>query len=128
MQAAHCALYVALKKLTIIPELAIARSHLETAINLSSEYDRVKNSIFWKTSPTQIKRRVRQQAHELAFDCYSHMIIFADEINKYALLQNKLQTKPIKEWRESIFHLQLAFEWIEREHLREIKYKQLSLF
>ncbi|MCC2692844.1 hypothetical protein [Nodularia sp. LEGE 04288] len=84
MQAAHCALVVALKSAPDDPDFAIARQHLQAAIALSDEYQRIYWSIFWKTSPEKLKRKIRFQCHELAFDTYSHMIELAILVNKYA--------------------------------------------
>jgi hypothetical protein len=128
MQAAHCALSVALKKFLIVPELSTAKQHLERAVVLSEEYYKVQYSIFWKTSPSQLKKNIRQKMNELAFDCYSEILCLADAIEVYTTNQNALKVPVIKGWNELILHLQLAFEWIEREHPREIRSKQLSLF
>ncbi|WP_414544914.1 hypothetical protein [Nostoc sp. CCY0012] len=127
MQAAHCALVVALKHAPDDPNFAIARQHLEAAIALSGEYHKLYWSIFWKTSPEKLKRKIRSQCHELAFDTYSQMIDLAHLINKYAAGQNSRNITPPNSWREFLFNLELAFEWIEQDHSAEIYLKQLSL-
>ena len=127
MQAAHCALAVALKYAPDDPVFAIARQHLETAIALSDEYQKVCWSIFWKTSPEKLKRRIRSQCHELAFDTYSHMIELAVLVNKYADDQTSRNIPPPQSWQEFVFKLKLAFLWIEEEHSSEIYVRQLSL-
>ncbi|NWF61728.1 MAG: hypothetical protein HXY43_21345 [Fischerella sp.] len=66
MQAAHCALFVALKEFPKAPELASAKQCLEKAVALSKEYHRIKYSIFWKTSPNKLKKKTSQQMHEIA--------------------------------------------------------------
>jgi hypothetical protein len=127
MQSAHCALVVALKYAPDDPDFAIARQHLETAIALSDEYQKVCWSIFWKTSPEKLKRKIRSQCHELAFDTYSHMIELAVLVNKYAADQTSRNIPPPQSWQEFVFTLKRAFEWIEREHSAEIHVRQLSL-
>ena len=127
MQAAHCAMVVALKYLPNDPELCSARQHLEKAIALSSEYYKVHYSIFWNTSPPKVKRRVRSRCNQLAFDTYSNMIDLVSEVNEYAAIQNSEGIPAPKSWQELIFHLRCAFNWIEREHDISIHSKQLSL-
>jgi hypothetical protein len=127
MQAAYCALVVALKYFPDDAELITARQHLETAIALSDQYYKVKHSIFWLTSKASIKRRVTQQLNELAFDTYSHMIDLADALNQYAIDKSSLDAPPPKNWQALISNLDCAFEWINREHPQEIKAKQLIL-
>ncbi|WP_414573839.1 hypothetical protein [Nostoc sp. CCY 9925] len=46
MQAAHCALFVALQYAPDEREFAVARLHLERAIALSGEYYKTRYSIF----------------------------------------------------------------------------------
>ena len=70
MQAAHCALVVALQYAPDDPEFVVAREYLKRAIALSGEYHQLFWSIFWKTSPERVKRRIRSQCHQLAFDTY----------------------------------------------------------
>lgn len=53
MQAAHCALVVALQCAPDDLEFAIARQHLERTIALSGEYHKLYWSIFWKTGKSQ---------------------------------------------------------------------------
>lgn len=127
MQAAHCALVVALKYLPDDPNLVIARTHLEAAIALSGQYHKAKYSIFWLTSKANIKRRVTQQLNELAFDTYSHMIELANTLEQYAIDKSSLNAPPPKNWQALIHNLDCAFEWINREHLQEIQAKQLIL-
>ncbi|UKP01016.1 hypothetical protein [Nostoc sp. UHCC 0870] len=127
MQAAYCALVVALKYAPVDSDFAIARQHLETAIALSGEYHQLYWSIFWKTSPERLKRRIRSQCHELAFDSYSHMVELAELVNKYATEQTSRNIPQPKSWQEFVNNLELAFEWIAREHSAEIYVKQLSL-
>lgn len=128
MQAAHCALSVALKKFPDEPELEKAKKHLEAAVHLSGEYHKTYWSIFWNTSTERTKKRIRERCNNLAFDCYSQMLEIAQEIQAYTANKNINQVSSAKQLRELIFDLRLAFDWIEREHLPEIKYKQLSLF
>jgi hypothetical protein len=128
MQAAHCALSVALKEFPKVPELAIAKQHLEKAVALSGEYHKIKYSIFWKNSPNKLKKKTSQQMHEIAFDCYSQMLELVNQINKYAAKKTAEKARPTMEWERLILDISLAFDWIEREHSREIKHKQLSLF
>jgi hypothetical protein len=128
MQAAHCALVVALKFAPDDPEFVIARQHLEAAIALSSEYYKVCWSIFWNTSPERVKKRIRYWCNQLAFDTYSEMIDLADLVNEYADYKTSIGVAPPKTWEEFIHNLKCAFRWIEREHPREIYFKQLSLF
>ncbi|NWF58962.1 MAG: hypothetical protein HXY43_06550, partial [Fischerella sp.] len=66
--------------------------------------------------------------HEIAFDCYSHMLEMAKHINQYAAAKTAEKATPTMEWERLILHISLAFDWIEKEHPREIRYKQLSLF
>ncbi|MCG6138487.1 MAG: hypothetical protein MET45_28350 [Nostoc sp. LLA-1] len=127
MQAAHCALVVALKYAPDDPDFAIARQHLEAAIALSGEYHKIYWSIYWKTSPEKLKRKIRSQCHELAFDTYSHMVELADLVNKYAAEQTSCNIPQPKSWLEFVFGLERAFEWIEKEHSAKIYTKQLSL-
>lgn len=127
MQAAHSALVVALKYAPDEPDFVIARQHLQAAIALSGEYHKIYWSIFWKTSPEKLKRKIRFQCHELAFDTYSHMIELAVLVNKYAADQTSRNIAPPQSWQEFVFNLELAFEWIEREHSAEICVRQLSL-
>lgn len=127
MQAAHCALVVALKYAPDDPDFAIARQHLQAAIAFSDEYQKICWSIFWKTSPEKLKRKIRSQCHELAFDTYSHMIELAVLVNKYAADQTSRNIPPPHSWQEFVFTLKRAFEWIEREHSAEIYVRQLSL-
>jgi hypothetical protein len=127
MQAAHCALVVALKYLPDDPNLAIARSHLEAAIALSDQYHKAKYSIFWLTAKTSVKRRVKQQLNELAFDTYSHMIDLVNEVNQYAANKTNESIPQPRRWQELIINLHCAFNWIEEEHPNEIKLKQLAL-
>ncbi|BBD62699.1 hypothetical protein NIES2109_55490 (plasmid) [Nostoc sp. HK-01] len=127
MQAAHCALVVALQYAPVDPQFAVAREHLRRAIALSGEYHKLFWSIFWKTSPERVKRRVRQQCNQLAFDAYSNMIELAELVNKYAAAQTSAGIPEPKQWREFLLNLECAFEWLEREHPQEINSKQLSL-
>jgi hypothetical protein len=46
MQAAYCALVVALQYAPVEPEFAVAREHLERTIALSGEYFQARYSIF----------------------------------------------------------------------------------
>jgi hypothetical protein len=127
MQTAHCALVVALRYAPDDPDFAMAKEHLQAAIALSGEYHKLYWSIFWKTSPEKLKRKIRSQCHELAFDTYSHMVELADLVDKYAAEQNCRSIPPPQSWREFLFNLELAFEWIEQDHSAEIYLKQLSL-
>ncbi|MDZ8262969.1 hypothetical protein [Nostoc sp. ChiQUE01b] len=127
MQAAHCALFVALQYVPDEREFAVARLHLEKAITLSGEYYQTRYSIFWKTSSEKVKRSVRQQCNQLAFDTYSHMVDCAGLVNEYAAKQTLAGIPEPKEWREFLLNLECAFDWIEREHPQEINIKQLSL-
>lgn len=127
MQAAHCALVVALRYAPDTLEFAHARQHLEIAIALSGEYHKLFWSIFWKTSPERVKRRIRSQCNQLAFDTYSHMVELALLVNEYAARQTSVGVPQPKEWLEFIFNLKCAFRWIEREHPTEINILQLSL-
>ncbi|MBD2683355.1 hypothetical protein H6H03_38490 [Nostoc paludosum FACHB-159] len=127
MQAAHCALFVALQYAPDDPQFAVATQHLERAIGLSDEYYKTRYSIFWKTSPLRVKRRVREKCNQLAFDTYSHMIELAQLVNEYAAKQTSAGVPQPKEWLEFILHLSCAFDWIEREHKTEINIKQLTL-
>lgn len=124
MLAAHCALSVALKQFPDEPELEKAKKHLQAAVNLSEEYHKICWSIFWKTATVNTKKRIREQCNNLAFETYSQMIDLADLLNKYAEKQSSPEPKY---WRELISHLYLAFEWINKEHLREINSRQLSI-
>ncbi|MCW5319005.1 hypothetical protein GTQ43_36840 [Nostoc sp. KVJ3] len=128
MQSAHCALSVALKQFPDDPKLEKAKKHLEAAVNLSGEYHKTYWSIFWNTSTERTKKRIREKCNNLAFDCYSKMLDMADEIEAYIDTKNAEKVAPPKKWRQLIFDLKLAFDWIEREHPTEIRYKQLSLF
>ncbi|QIR41781.1 hypothetical protein HCG51_33880 (plasmid) [Tolypothrix sp. PCC 7910] len=74
-----------------------------------------------------IKRRVKQQLNELAFDTYSHMIDLAILLNQYADNKNSEGIPQPRHWQELIIHLHCAFNWIEEEHHQEIKLKQLAL-
>ncbi|MEA5566679.1 hypothetical protein [Anabaena sp. UHCC 0399] len=127
MQAAYCALVVALKYAPVDPDFAIARQHLQAAIALSDEYHKLHNSIFWKTSPGSIKRKVREKCRNAAFDTYSHLLELADLVNKYAADQTSRNIPPPQSWQEFVNNLECAFEWIAREHSAEIYVKQLSL-
>jgi hypothetical protein len=100
---------------------------LEIAIALSDEYYKTRNSIFWKTSPEKVKRRVREKCNQLAFDTYSHMIELALLVNEYAAKQTSARVPQPRKWLEFIFNLKCAFRWIEREHPTEINILQLSL-
>ncbi|OUL23979.1 hypothetical protein BV378_20315 [Nostoc sp. RF31YmG] len=128
MLATHCALFVALKNFPEDPELEKAKKHLEAAVYLSEEYHKICWSIFWNTSTERTKKRIREKCNNLAFDCYSQMLDIAEEIKAYTANKNTNQLSKAKELRELMFDLRLAFDWIEREHPTEIKYKQLSLF
>jgi hypothetical protein len=125
MQSAHCALVVALQYAPVEPEFAVARKHLQRAIALSGEYYQTRYSIFWKTSPEKVKRSVRQQCNQLAFDTYSHMIELALLVNEYAAKQTSAGIPEPKQWREFLLNLECAFDWLEREHPQEINIKQL---
>ncbi|MBD2441334.1 hypothetical protein [Nostoc sp. FACHB-110] len=127
MQAAHCALVVALQYAPVDPQFAVAREHLRRAIALSGEYHKLYWSIFWKTSPERVKRRIRSQCNQLAFDAYSHMVELALLVNEYAATQTSAGIPEPKQWREFLNNLECAFEWLEREHPQEINSKQLSL-
>ena len=127
MQAAHCALVVALQYAPDDLEFAVARQHLEIAIALSGEYHKLYWSIFWKTSPYWVKRRIRTQCNQLAFDTYSNMVELALLLNEYANLQTSRGVPEPKQWRKFLHNLECAFDWIERQHPREINFKQLSL-
>ncbi|BBD62812.1 hypothetical protein NIES2109_56620 (plasmid) [Nostoc sp. HK-01] len=127
MQAAHCALVVALQYAPDDPEFAVAREHLRRAIALSGEYHQLFWSIFWKTSPEGVKRRIRSQCNQLAFDTYSNMIELALLVNEYAETQTSAGIPEPKQWREFLNNLECAFEWIEREHPTQINSKQLTL-
>lgn len=127
MQAAYCALVVALKYAPVDPDFAIARQHLQAAIALSGEYHKLYWSIFWKTSPERIKRKIRSHCHELAFDSYSHMVLLAELVDEYATLQTSRNIPPPQSWQEFVNNLECAFDWIEREHSAEIQNKQLTL-
>lgn len=127
MQSAHCALVVALQYAPDDPQFAVAREHLQRAIALSGEYHQLFWSIFWKTSPERVKRRIRSQCNQLAFDTYSHMIELAQLVNEYAAKQTSAGVPQPKQWLEFILHLSCAFDWIEREHKTEINIKQLTL-
>nr|WP_322714921.1 hypothetical protein [Nostoc sp. ChiSLP03a]MDZ8216209.1 hypothetical protein [Nostoc sp. ChiSLP03a] len=128
MQAAHCALVVALQYAPNKEEFATARQHLEMAIALSDEYHKLFWSIFWKTSPERVKKQIRSQCNQLAFDTYSHMVELALLVNEYAAKQTSAGVPQPREWLEFIFNLKCAFRWIEREHPTEINILQLSLF
>lgn len=127
MQSAHCALVVALQYAPDDPQFAVAREHLQRAIALSGEYHQLFWSIFWKTSPERVKRRIRSQCNQLAFDTYSNMIELALLVNEYAAKQTSAGISEPKQWREFLLNLECAFDWIEREHPQEINIKQLSL-
>lgn len=127
MQAAYCAMVVARANFPNDPKLESARQHLEKAIALSNEYRKVYYSIFWNTSPVEVKRRIRTTCNQLAFDTYSHMIDLADLLNQYAQVQNSRMQPVPKSWQELILNLTCAFNWIESEHPAEINSKQLSL-
>jgi hypothetical protein len=127
MQAAHCAMVVALHNLPDDPELCSARQHLEKAIALSNEYRKVYYSIFWNTSSLEVKRRIRSKCNELVFDTYSHMIDLAQLLNQYAADKNSEGVIAPKSWQELVNNLAHAFRWIEREHPTEINSLQLSL-
>ncbi|MCV3214305.1 hypothetical protein OGM63_12410 [Plectonema radiosum NIES-515] len=127
MQAAHCAMVVALHNFPDDPELESARQHLEKAIALSHEYRKVRNSIFWNVLPLKAKKRIRYSCNQLAFDVYSHMIDLAHLLNQYAALQNSHMLTAPKSWQELVNNLAHAFRWIEREHPTEINSLQLSL-
>jgi hypothetical protein len=94
---------------------------------LSNEYRKVTNSIFWNTSPVEVKRRIRSRCNQLAFDTYSHMIDLAHLLNQYAADKNSEGMIAPKSWQELILNLRCAFNWIESEHPTEINSKQLSL-
>jgi hypothetical protein len=94
---------------------------------LSGEYHQLYWSIFWKTSPERLKRRIRSQCHELAFDTYSHMVELAFLVNEYAAIQTSRNIAPPQSWQEFVNNLECAFDWIAREHSAEIYVKQLSL-
>lgn len=128
MQAAHCALSVALKQFPNEPELEKAKKHLQAAVHLSGEYHKTYWSIFWNTSTERTKKRIREKCNNLAFDCYSQMLEIAKEIKAYTANKNTNQLSKVKGVRELMFDLRLAFDWIEREHPTEIRYRQLSLF
>ncbi|BAY91363.1 MULTISPECIES: hypothetical protein [unclassified Tolypothrix] len=127
MQAAHCALVVALKYAPDNPGFALARQHLETAIALSDEYYKTQYSIFWKTSSEKVKRRIRSKCNQLAFDIYSQMLELACLVNEYAAEKTSLSIPEPQSWQEFIHNLDCAFDWIEREHPKEIYIKQLTL-
>ncbi|MBC1237727.1 MULTISPECIES: hypothetical protein [Nostoc] len=80
-----------------------------------------------KTSPQRVKRGIRSQCNQLAFDTYSHMIELAQLVNEYANLQTSRHIPEPKEWREFLNNLECAFEWLEREHPTQINSKQLTL-
>ncbi|MBD2458400.1 hypothetical protein H6G80_30580 [Nostoc sp. FACHB-87] len=124
MQAAYCALSVALKQFPDDPQLEKAKKHLEAAVKLSGEYHKTYWSIFWNTSSESTKKRIREKCNNLAFETYSQMIDLAELLNKYA---HKQSSPEPKYWRELINNLDLAFEWINREHLPEINSRQLSI-
>jgi hypothetical protein len=127
MQAAHCALVVALKYAPDDPIFAIAREHLQAAIALSNEYHKTYWSIFWNTSTEKTKKRIRAKCHQMAFDTYSHLIDLADLVNKYADYQTSCSIPSPKSWQEFVHNLECAFLWIEDEHSHEIYFKQLNL-
>jgi hypothetical protein len=127
MQAAYCAMVVALHNFPDDPELESARQHLEKAIALSNEYRRVYYSIFWNVSPLKVKKRIRSSCNQLAFDVYSHMIDLACLLNQYAADKNSEGIIAPKSWQELVNNLAHAFRWIEREHPTEINSLQLSL-
>jgi hypothetical protein len=127
MQAAHCAMVVALHNFPDDPKLESARQHLEKAIALSDEYRKTYYSIFWNTSPIEVKRRIRILCNQLAFDAYSHMIDLAHLLDQYAADKNMIGITAPLCWQELILNLRCALRWIEREHAIEINSKQLSL-
>lgn len=102
-------------------------SPIEKAIALSSEYRKVRNSIFWNTSPLEVKRQIRTTCNQLAFDTYSHLIDLACLLNQYATDKNMIGIPAPKSWQELILNLRCAFNWIESEHATEINSKQLNL-
>lgn len=108
MQAAHCALVVALKSAPDDPNFTIARQYLETAIALSDEYHKTYWSIFWNTSSERTKRRIRFKCNQLAFDTYSQMIELACLVNEYATNQTSKRITPPKSWQELIHNLECA--------------------
>jgi hypothetical protein len=90
-------LVVALQYAPDKEEFAHARQHLEIAIALSGEYHKLFWSIFWKTSPGRVKRRIRSQCNQLAFDTYSHMVELALLLNEYAVKQTSVGVPQPKE-------------------------------
>ena len=89
-------------------EFAHARQHLEIAIALSGEYHKLFWSIFWKTSPERVKKRIRSQCNQLANNTYSQMVELTLLVNEYAAKQTSAGVPQPKEWLEFIFNLKCA--------------------
>jgi hypothetical protein len=123
MHSTHCALSVLREKYSgIIPPKAIAP--LDKAIALSEEYHRLWWSIWWNTSKVSLKNKIKCECNQLAFDCYTNMILVAEAINVYVSIQTG---RPPREWNALISTLSSAFEWIEKENPTEINQRQLLL-
>ena len=90
-------------------EFAVARQHLEIAIALSDEYHKLYWSIFWKTSPYWVKRRIRTQCNQLANDTYSNMVELALLLNEYANLQTSRGVPEPKQWRKFLHKKRMCF-------------------
>lgn len=95
MYSTYCAMVVALGHFPgDDPNLESAKQHLQKAIALSSQYYKTYYSIQWNQSPPKVKQHVRLACHQLAFDCYSHMLEVALLLDNYADEQAKIN-KPI---------------------------------
>lgn len=131
MQASTCAMVLAQRLLSGSGDhhlLTSAKSHLENAIAHSEQYRKLRDSVYWQSASAHLKRRTREKLNYLAFHGYTELLTAIQRINEYAEAKTVEDAAPPQEWGEIILNLRCAFEWIEKEHGREVKSLQLTLF
>lgn len=128
MQASLCAITVALKQIHgDDPLLASAAAHLSLALNAATHYHRLRGRIYWKTAKPALKKSVRRSLNSLAYDTYSAFMEAAAFLDRYGEIHRTGSAPPVW-WNETVVHLALAHDALQREHGNEINSKQLSLF
>lgn len=108
------------------PLLDGIKKHLAQAIKLGEEYTKTQNSIRWNKSRVALKKSIKEKLHAFAFDAYSELLDMRRLINEY-VKQIGACNLPTG-WQGVIASLFLAISGMQKDNLRQIEYKQLSLF
>lgn len=125
----QCVIHCLLEKIPSNHELLISmKLELTLFVSYADAYHKVSDSIWWNSSNTATKNRVKAKLNRLAFDAVTSFVDAANLFNEYCDEMEKNQITPPR-WAESVTpNLNTVMEYLEKYNGHEINSIQLTLF